>query len=309
VTLALYSSLWGALAVFLGASVARALRYARQPLHLRWELYPVPHERPDRVKHGGSYFESSEWWKRPRHFSWTGEVRAMIPEMVFLAGLRQANRSLWYRSFPFHFGLYLMSGSVALLVLGAGIWAGVGRATGLVQALRALAGLAGIAGLALSVVGALGLLHRRLTDAALRNYTTAADVFNLLFFIGALTFLGVGYAQRPASSPGALAVVHGLLTGNSALPVATPFAIGLIVASVLVAYVPLTHMSHFIAKYFTYHAVRWDDAPLRDREAMAARVAHYLAYRPTWSAGHIASNAGQTWAEVASSTPPSEARR
>ena len=31
------------------------------------------------------------------------------------------------------------------------------------------------------------------------------------------------------------------------------------------AYIPLTHMSHFVGKYFTYHAVRWDDAPLGDR--------------------------------------------
>jgi nitrate reductase gamma subunit len=39
------------------ATVVRAVGYARMPLHLRWELYPVPHEAPDRAAHGGSYFE------------------------------------------------------------------------------------------------------------------------------------------------------------------------------------------------------------------------------------------------------------
>ena len=33
----------------------------------------------------------------------------MVPEMLFLHGLRTFNRSLWYRSFPFHFGLYLLA--------------------------------------------------------------------------------------------------------------------------------------------------------------------------------------------------------
>jgi len=35
--------------VFVAATVARAVMYARMPLHLRWELYPVPHEAPDRA--------------------------------------------------------------------------------------------------------------------------------------------------------------------------------------------------------------------------------------------------------------------
>jgi hypothetical protein len=66
-------------------------------------------------------------------------------------------------------------------------------------------------------------------------------------------------------------------------------------------------MSHFIAKYFTYHAVRWDDAPLKDRERMAVQVAQYLTYRPRWAAAHVGSEK-RTWAEVATSSPD-EAQR
>jgi nitrate reductase gamma subunit len=307
VTLVLYSVVWGAVGVFLLASVARAVRYARQPIHLRWELYPVPHEQADRAAHGGSYFETSEWWTAPRRFNVVGEIRAMLPEMLFLDALRKANRPLWLRSFPFHFGLYLMAGSAELLVAAATIWLVAGSANAWVTSLQAMAGVFGILGVALSFAGACALLHRRLTDAALREYTTAGDLFNLVFFALTLGFLAVGYVSRPPGSAGALAVTRGLLTADSTLRVSTPFALALMAASFLVAYIPLTHMSHFIAKYFTYHAVRWDDAPLKDRDRMAMKVAQYLTYRPRWSAAHIGPGK-RTWAQVAASSPD-EARR
>ena len=35
--------------------------------------------------------------------------------------------------------------------------------------------------------------------------------------------------------------------------------VSVILMSLLVIYIPLTHMSHFIGKYFAYHAIRWND--------------------------------------------------
>ena len=55
-TILLYSILYLAALVFLTACVVRAIGYARLPLHLRWELYPVPHEEKKRAEHGGAYF-------------------------------------------------------------------------------------------------------------------------------------------------------------------------------------------------------------------------------------------------------------
>src|SRR5574337_791431 len=110
--------LGGALAFVIG-SVARAIRYARHPIHLRWELYPVPHEDPRRVMHGGSYFEEVDWWTKPRGFNLLGELRFMVPEMLFMKGLWEFNRALWIRSFPFHFGLYLLIGTGGLVLVAA----------------------------------------------------------------------------------------------------------------------------------------------------------------------------------------------
>ncbi len=43
-------------------------------------------------------------------------------------------------------------------------------------------------------------------------------------------------------------------------------------ASLLVAYIPLTHMSHMFMKYFLYHKVKWDDAPNRRGGRIEAAV-------------------------------------
>lgn len=227
--------------VFATATIARAVMYARHPLHVRWEIYPVPEGR-------------------------RGQLAVMIPEILFLKALHEHNRALWWRSFPFHFGLYLcIAAGVGLLLTGEG--------------LRPLAADVGLAGLGLSIAGAIGLLHRRLTEPSLRACTTAGDIFNLLFFIVAFGTLGLGHVVRMPSVLSA----------------------GVVLTSLLVAYIPLTHMSHFVGKFFTYHSVKWDDRPLDAR--MTRAVAEYLTYRPTWSAAHIKADSRPTWAEVVTTNP------
>jgi nitrate reductase gamma subunit len=312
VTLVVYSVVSAAVLVFIGVSVARAIRFARSPLHLRWELYPVPHEAPERVEHGGSYLEQSEWWRQPRRKHLAGEVRFMVPEMLFLRALWTFNRPLWYRSFPFHFGLYLLAGTCALLFSTAVVARLVpGVAVGAaIEIVRELAGVSGITGLVLAVTGAAGLLHRRLTDPALRVSTAPGDVFNLLFFIMALGLLGAGYAARPAGAPGAFALVSGLVSWNLDIQASPLLAAGIVATALLAAYIPMTHMAHFIAKYFTYHSVRWDDEPMMHSARRAAALAEYLAFRPTWAASHIRKPGDTpTWAEVVASNPSQEIRR
>src|ERR1017187_11030341 len=87
-----YIAICAGLLLFLIGCVRRVWQYASTPIHLRWELYPVPHEAPDRVAHGGSYFETGDWWTKPQHSNHIGELRVMIPEMLFLKGLWEFNR-------------------------------------------------------------------------------------------------------------------------------------------------------------------------------------------------------------------------
>ena len=46
------------------AYTVKVMKIVRMPPHLRWELYPVPHE--NAYKYGGSYYEELDWWTRPR---------------------------------------------------------------------------------------------------------------------------------------------------------------------------------------------------------------------------------------------------
>jgi nitrate reductase gamma subunit len=297
--------------VFVVATAVRAVGYARAPLHLRWELYPVPHEAPDRAAHGGSYFETLDWWTHASHFNLMGELRAMLSEMLFLKALREFNVKLWWRSFPFHFGLYLLIGAGVLVLGGAAttLLAPAALAGAAGASLSVLIRVVGGAGLVLAIVGALGLLHRRLTDDDLRPYTTAGDLFNLAAFIGVLGLLGAGLLLRPAGAPGVQAIVVGLLTWNTTVQVPGVLAAGLILSAFLAAYIPFTHMSHFVGKYFTYHAVRWDDAINTRGGAIERRLAGYLTYRPTWSAPHVTADGKRTWADVVTTNPTEGAKR
>ena len=61
----------------------RRLRTFRKatPLHVRWELYPVPHE-GDKAKHGGSYMEEVDWWKKKRHLSHLEDIKGILEEVL-----------------------------------------------------------------------------------------------------------------------------------------------------------------------------------------------------------------------------------
>ena len=104
--------------VFVAAVAIRFIKIQKFPLHVRWELYPVPHE-GKRAEHGGSRLEDTDWWTKPRKHDKLMDMKFMLPEMIFIKALFEHNRKLWYRSFPFHFGLYLMAAFGGLLMLGA----------------------------------------------------------------------------------------------------------------------------------------------------------------------------------------------
>ena len=182
-------------------------------------------------------------------------------------------------------------------------------ASGAIPAIGAIYRVTGTAGLALGFAGASALLVRRITDPSLRIYTTPGDLFNLVFFIVTLGMLSAASVVMPPSAPDLLAVFRGMLTLDTSLEIPGFLGAGLVLAGLLVAYIPLTHMSHFIAKYFTYHAVRWDDRPNPQGGKIEARVAEYLAYKPTWSAAHVGADGKKSWLQIAAASPPVETKK
>jgi nitrate reductase gamma subunit len=311
VTTAAYLAIYAGVLIFLAGCLRRIVIYARAPLHLRWELYPVPHEEPDRAKHGGSYFESTEWWRKSQAFHRFREWAAMFQEIAFLKSLRESNPRLWIPSFLFHGGLYLSICAVAVLmaVTESGILFPGSQITQISAELLPPATWVGFAGEILVLAGALLLLVRRMTDAALKNYTKPSDIFNLLFFLVAFAFLAAGSFVRATNAASVGEISRGILRFDRSIDIGVVLATGLILASALVAWIPFTHMSHFIAKYFTWHSVRWDDRRMERGSPIETKVAAYMNYHPTWAALHLAANGEKSWAEIAAAAPTSEVRK
>jgi nitrate reductase gamma subunit len=294
---------YAALTVFAVAVICRVVAYLRTPVHLRWELFPLPHE-AGQARGGRSRLEVYEWWTKPSGHSLTGILGAMSLEMLFIRSLWENNRPLWYRSFPFHMGLYLLGAFLGLLGIGA-VAQVAGTAVGADAGLSAARGLhyltagVGYLGLAAAIVGTMALLHRRLTDEEIKRYTTSADLFNLGFI---LVVLLLGLIVSLAADRGfgqARDMAAGLLSFKRATPGSGWVALEVVATALLIAYIPCTHMSHFFMKFFTYHDVRWEDEPNAAGSRIEARTAKALQYPVTWSAPHVKGDGRKTWHDAA----------
>lgn len=310
-TTAAYIAIYAGLIIFCAGCLWRIRQYARTPLHLRWELYPVPHEGPYRAAYGGSYFEAQEWWREPQVNDRWHEWRVMAEEILLLKSLREFNRRLWLPSFLFHFGLYLGVTATALGTL-AGVTAGMiaGKANaGIAGVMGALIAVVGLAAAVLVISGACWLMVRRIADPAVRNSTRPADLFNLMLFTATCSLLAGGSLIGGPGSAFLVDFVRGAFHFDRGVRIGAVFGAGVILASALAAYIPFTHMAHFIAKYFAWHSVRWDDRRNERGSRIEAKIAANLGFKPTWSAEHVGADGKRTWAEVASTNPAQETRK
>lgn len=286
----------------------RVYKQMKLPLHVRWELYPVKHEGGKKAEYGGSYMEELNWWEKEKKSSLFNEIRYMVPEILFLRGLKKENPRLWNLSFPFHFGLYLMIGTLGLLFLGAfsmvlGFPIAPGRGI-LSSLIYYLTILLGCLGLTMGTGGTAALFRRRLRNPELRNYSAFSDYLNLVFIFVFFHISLLAWLFHDHAFDGARAYVYSLLTFGGTpegMAESQTFlgALAIILGSLLIAYIPLTHMSHMFMKYFLYHSVKWEDTPNRTGSRIEAAVLKNLGLRPTWAAPHIGADEKKTWAQIA----------
>ena len=306
---ALMVIVYGGIVVFLIAVVAKAVKIKSYPMHVRWEVYPVAHE-GKRAEHGGSFMEQVDWWKKERHVDKAAELKAMVPEILFLVALKEHNPRLWLVSFPFHFGLYTLAGAAAFVIAGAIFQAVTGTPLdpGMSSVFGTIlfwgAAALWVGGLALSLAGGLGLLLRRLTDEDLKPYTSFSHIFNLLFFLvtlGVAALYLVVYGTTPLLGD-LRGVVQGLVTLKAA-EMSVPLFVHVALLAVLLAYIPLTHMSHFFTKYFLYHDIRWDDQPNLKGGELEPKIQELLDHKVSWAAPHIQGEGKKSWLDVAVENP------
>ncbi|MBU8932368.1 MAG: respiratory nitrate reductase subunit gamma [candidate division Zixibacteria bacterium] len=289
---------------FVTALAAKMRKIAKMPVHLRWDLYPIPHEK-GKGHYGGSYFEEVDWWKKPKNFSMLSELIEMGKEIIFVHSVFKNNRSLWYFSFPFHLGMYSLCAFAGLLIFGA-ILGAVGievsaTSPGFLALLVHFATfLVGTTGLMLSALGAIGLLFQRLTNYELHAASVRSDYVNLLFILAVVVAGLVSWATVDPTYAILRGYIQDLITFSAAAPLPGAITVFLWLFVGLMFYFPFTHMTHMVGKYFTYHMVRWEDEPNSPGSEIEKSVTDCLQHHVTWSAPHI--KTGGTWAEAATAT-------
>ncbi|WP_456469395.1 respiratory nitrate reductase subunit gamma [Archaeoglobus sp.] len=299
--------------VFVLVVLAKVVKYATMPIHLRWELYPVPHEK-GRAEHGGSYFEEADWWKKPRETTLIGELKDMFMEMLFIKRVFEHKRPLWWFTYPFHTGIYLILTWFALVFIGAIFEiAGFPISAASVQQLGFLSWLSpliyyltwivGVLAMALMLIFGLGLLFRRLGDEGMRSYSAPVDYFNLLFII-AVVATGIAAWQYDGDFAVARAFMKSLITFSPLPSISGATILHVTLLSLLFLYLPFTKMTHFFGKYFTYHKVLWEDEPNLRGGEIEKEVKKVLRYRISWSAPHM--KPGMTWADEVLKVSPNE---
>ena len=284
------------LGIFAVMFLLRSLKMARQPVHLRWELSPVPHEK-GKSHYGGSYLEEFEWWTKPREKSLVTEGIFMFQEILFLKSVWENNRRLWWFSFPFHFGMYMLIVAGAVFVLG-GLAKTAGLPTPGLGVFQLGVPLVAAVGYGLGAVGAIGLLVARLSDSRLKPFTTPVMLFNLVLLLGVF-ISGVIALATSNYSLGVLGYLKALLTADMSVELSGVLTAHLALAMIFLAYLPFTQMMHFVAKYFTYHQVRWNDEPMTAGSRMERQVVALLGQPVTWSAAHLKADGKKNWVDIA----------
>lgn len=285
--------------IFLIAITARAIRIARMPVHLRWELYPVPHEK-GRAHYGGSMLEEVDWWTKPQHKDHFGDLKVMIPEILFLKAVWEHNRNLWWGTFPLHFGFYLLIGNMALLVLNT-ILTLIGVEFGL---LITVIPIIAWVGCGLGIIGAIIMFFKRMFDPDLSIFSTPSHYFNLII-MGAIFLTGILWLVKDANFASNLAGFYLGLVKPTAMPEIASLNFWHIGFSLFfMFYLPFTHMTHFFTKYFTYHSVRWEDETNRPGDPLQKRIDPQLEQIVSWSAPHVGADGKKNWVDIATGPLP-----
>jgi nitrate reductase gamma subunit len=283
---------FSAIFIFLVLVVYRILAIRRMPIHLRWELAPIPHEK-GKAKYGGSYLEEYEWWRKPRKHTRIAPIVYMLREIFLMRGVWKNNRSLWPFSYSLHAGIYLVIITLFLHILNA-LFIITHISVSVLDVFQHIASVTAIVGYMLGSLGSIGLILKRALDSDFKPFSTFSTYFRLVF-LGAVFASGLWAWFDAGNYASEMSIFVKNLFINTGVTLALPASIHIIISWLFVMYLPLTDMLHFIAKYFTYHAVRWNDEPINNQ--MDEKLKGLLTKPMDWSAPHAGS--GKSWAEIA----------
>jgi nitrate reductase gamma subunit len=200
----------------------------------------------------GTLYRLGQWWAAPLALNWelypypeteSRKMAELLKEIFFIRSLFTHNRKIWYASYPFHIGLYLLV-TWFLLILMPSVPNSLPIAVGWIGAIAA-------------ILGAVALIGIRLANSELRADSTFVEYLNVLLILATVStgaYVGLSGVQVGTVRD----YVFGLLFLKPIDPPTYPgFLTTLLLLQILLIYIPFSRMMHFLAKYFTYHKVKW----------------------------------------------------
>jgi nitrate reductase gamma subunit len=254
--------------------------------------------------HGRSQYEESGWWQKPRQKNRIKEAFYIAKEIFFFKQVFKQNKGLWFFGYSLHLGFYLYIVWLLLLTFDAILVPGgsagpVASSTLFEKILNVLILATGVASFVLGILGAMGLFVKRITEENLRRYTSRPDYFNLLLIVAVFASGLWSWWSSDRTFFITRGYLGSLVTWTAVLDMNTATASHILLASAFIAYMPFTTMMHYVAKYFSFHNVRWDDEPSLRGGEIQRKVEKLLDEKVSWSASHI--SPGGTWRDLTGS--------
>lgn len=282
----------------------KVVHVARMPLHLRWELYPVAHDKG--YKHGGSYFEDMDWWTKPIKKNRLPVIGDLLGKYLLFKNYFKKKRSYWVALYPWHVGFYLIVLFDVLALIGGLILAtthitiSAGSPSVFGEFFYYLTLVVAIASFILGIVGSIGMLIKRLSDKNLRAYASPINYFNYIFFLIVFVSGLLSWAIGDPTLAGFRDFWKGIFTATN-VPVDPWTYTHIMLFSLFLIYLPFTRSTHYITKLIAFFNVRWDDTPNTRGSKLENRIMEALDQTVSWSAPHIQS--GKKWSELAQGMP------
>ena len=278
----------------------KVAKIARMPLHLRWELYPVPHEKG--YQYGGSYLEESEWWTRPQEKNNLRSILYMLKKYFLFNGYFRRNKRYWLSLYPWHIGFYLIVlfhilsffGALAIVTTGLSVSSESANFLGL--GLYYLTLIIAVTSFITGSFGSVGLLIERLANKDLKDYASPVNYINYVFFL--IVFLSGLFSWHffdPTLTTyrefwGSLIIFHHMTVEPATYAHIMLFSLFLI-------YLPFTRSTHYITSFFAFFGVLWGDKPNLRGSEMEKDIKEVLDKPITWSAPHI--QPIKKWSDIA----------
>jgi len=293
-----------AAALFLVKTVSTILKYSKLPRHLRWDLYPVPHQGPE-----GSKYQKVDFSQIKPHSSLFHELKEMGQEMLFIKKAYINNPKVWMGSFPLHAGVYLGLAWLLMLVVGAimelnGVPVKADAQSVLSILVYYATLVAGAGSFIFGLCGSLVMLWLRTTDEDMRFMSDVLSFFNLAVMIFLFGSGLTAWGLTDASFQMIRQHVADLLMFKPGSVKEPLIILQMLSFCLFLIYLPFSRMMHFVGKYFFYHNIMWDDKMMKRNSAMENDIAAYLQYKITWAAPHI--KKGGSWVDQVSERPSKE---